>query len=119
MNFTLIQNIEMEIMQENRKGSNYNVKSWTCMEKRERLICAHFNIQNNAVVAFSTNNNSSNVRVHHGVQFDEHASIFLMCSYSNELERPNFDFFVHATYLVERWHRKKLVLSPSLYHVPH
>ena len=46
------------------------------MEKRERLISAHFNIQNNAVVAFSTNNNSSNVRVHRIGVFDEYASIF-------------------------------------------
>ena len=54
------------------------------MEKRERLISAHFNIQNNAVVAFSTNNNSSNVRVHRIGVFDEYASIFLMCSYPND-----------------------------------
>ena len=60
------------------------------MEKRERLISAHFNIQNNAVVAFSTNNNSSNVRVLHGVQFEEYASIFLMCNYPNKFERPRF-----------------------------
>ena len=60
------------------------------MEKRERLISAHFNIQNNAVVAFSTNNNSSNVRVLHGVRFEEYASIFLMCNYPNKFERPRF-----------------------------
>ena len=87
------------------------------MERRERLISAHFNIQNNAVVAFSTNNNSSNVHVLHGVQFEEYASIFLMCTI--QTNSRDHDFFVHASCLEARWHRKKLVLSPSLYHVLH